>query len=153
LHHSGTLRGDVDSIDADHRQRRDAVGAPWLGIGYHFVIGNGEGMADGLIEPTFRWRQQIHGAHAGVRSYNERGIGICLIGDFTQTAPTARQIEATRRLLDDLSERYNISPERILKHSEIVATECPGAKFPFDEIVHRDVRDAIPLSPPAARRP
>lgn len=153
LHHSGTTQGDIESIDAEHRQRRDALGAPWLGIGYHFVIGNGQGMPDGLIEPTFRWRQQLHGAHAAVRSFNERGIGICLIGDFTQTAPTPKQIAATRQLLDDLSERYKIAPERILRHSEIVATECPGDKFPLDQVVRGNARTAVSSSPPATRHP
>ena len=41
IHHSGTAAGSVASIHADHRRRVDAAGNPWLGIGYHFVIGNG----------------------------------------------------------------------------------------------------------------
>ena len=65
LHHSATAGGSVESIDAVHRRQKDAAGRPWLGIGYHFVIGNGHSMDDGQIRPTFRWHQQLAGAHAG----------------------------------------------------------------------------------------
>ena len=65
LHHSATADGDVASIDAVHRLKRDLKGNPWLGIGYHFVVGNGHKMADGEVQPTFRWLQQLAGAHAG----------------------------------------------------------------------------------------
>src|SRR6185369_5851266 len=78
LHHTATETGDVETIDENHRARTDSSGRPWLGIGYHFVIGNGQGMADGLVEPTFRWNDQLHGAHAGDQIHNEYGIGICL---------------------------------------------------------------------------
>jgi len=135
LHHSATGRGDVAAIDAAHRQRRDGAGRPWLGIGYHFVIGNGQGMADGLIEPTFRWDEQIHGAHAGVREYNESSIGICLIGDFEKQPPTPRQVEAARQLVTQLARRYGIPPGDILTHGDLAATLCPGRHFPLAQIV------------------
>ncbi len=62
VHHSATSGGSVASIDAVHRRQRDSAGQPWLGIGYHFVVGNGHSMDDGEIQPTFRWRQQLAGA-------------------------------------------------------------------------------------------
>ncbi len=62
VHHSATSGGDVGSIDAVHRRQKDRAGRPWLGIGYHFVIGNGNPLADGDIRPTFRWLQQLPGA-------------------------------------------------------------------------------------------
>ncbi|MEZ6045526.1 MAG: hypothetical protein R3C11_08100 [Planctomycetaceae bacterium] len=55
IHHTATDKGSVESIHETHLKRRDKNGNPWLsGIGYHFVIGNGQGMEDGDIEPTFR---------------------------------------------------------------------------------------------------
>src|SRR5262249_33711619 len=60
LHHTATDSGDVQSIHEAHLQNKDKNGKPWLGIGYHFVIGNGSGMGDGAIEPTFRWKEQMH---------------------------------------------------------------------------------------------
>ena len=53
IHHTATGTGSVDSIHAAHLKNKDKNGNHWLGIGYHFVIGNGEGMADGAIEPDF----------------------------------------------------------------------------------------------------
>ncbi len=138
LHHTATDSGDVVAIDAEHRQRKDRAGNPWLGIGYHFLIGNGRGMADGLVEPTFRWKQQLHGAHAGSRSYNEEGIGICLVGNFDNYPPTPRQVVAARELVRTLAERFDINPPNIVCHQDVGATRCPGAKFPVEEIIGRD---------------
>ena len=72
LHHTATEAGSVKSIHAAHR-KRITNGKPWLGIGYHFVIGNGKGMADGAVEATFRWRDQLHGAMPGNRPRTNMG--------------------------------------------------------------------------------
>ncbi|MBI2824685.1 MAG: N-acetylmuramoyl-L-alanine amidase [Planctomycetia bacterium] len=134
LHHSATTAGDVLSIDEDHRGRTDAAGDHWLGIGYHFVIGNGHGMADGAVEPTFRWREQLQGAHAGVHRYNDEGIGICLVGNFNEGPPTPRQIDAARTLVSQLAGRFAIPRAGCLRHDDIGNTECPGRLFPWDQI-------------------
>lgn len=153
LHHTATDSGDVAAIDAEHRQRKDRAGHPWLGIGYHFLIGNGRGMADGLVEPTFRWKQQLHGAHAGDRSYNEEGIGICLVGNFDSYPPTPRQVAAARELVRMLAERYDIEPQNIVCHQDVGATHCPGAKFPVEEIVPREAAANIGREAAASSSP
>lgn len=135
LHHSATEQGDVASIDAVHRGKRDPSGKAWLGIGYHFVVGNGRKMADGEVQPTFRWQQQLAGAHAGQRDYNENGIGICVIGNFDEAAPTARQMTAVRDLIKTLAARHAIPRERIVRHQDVTATACPGRLFPWDQAV------------------
>jgi hypothetical protein len=150
LHHTATAAGDVETIDQEHRQRKDPQGNPWLGIGYHFVIGNGHGMADGLVEPTFRWTRQIHGAHAGNRLYNEQGIGICLVGNFVDSQPTARQVAATRELVRRLSTSFDIPADRVLRHQDIGATQCPGPNFPLDEILDREPTVGTGASRPPA---
>ncbi|MEX2113774.1 MAG: peptidoglycan recognition family protein [Pirellulales bacterium] len=135
LHHSATGTGDVASIDQAHRQQKDSQGRPWLGIGYHFVVGNGHAMGDGEVQATFRWREQLAGAHAGTREYNEHGIGICLIGNFEDHAPTTKQIDAARDLVRRLAERHAIPRERIVRHQEIQATACPGRQFPWEQVL------------------
>ena len=135
LHHSATQVGSVASIDAQHRRRKDSAGNPWLGIGYHFVIGNGHGMSDGQVEATFRWREQLPGAHAGVRKHNAAGIGICLIGNFNEGPPTKKQISAAIKLVEKLQRRYLISRRQTLAHRDVRVTDCPGRYFPFDTIV------------------
>lgn len=135
LHHSATSGGSVESIDAVHRRQKDAEGKPWLGIGYHFVVGNGRRMGDGEIRPTFRWRKQLPGAHAGRREENERGIGICLIGNFDAAAPTAKQVAAVRVLVKTLAARYGIPRRRVLRHQDVAATLCPGRLFPWEQVL------------------
>ena len=134
IHHTATTRGNVESIHEAHSKRKDSKGNYWLGIGYHFVIGNGNGMRDGAIEPTFRWRQQLHGAHAGDNEHNQHGIGIALIGNFEKHSPTAAQLAAIKRLVGTLKGAYGISGEKIIGHSEIKATACPGKYFPMAEV-------------------
>lgn len=134
LHHTATTVGSVETIHETHLKKKDTQGNPWLGIGYHFVIGNGQGMADGEVEPTFRWRQQLHGAHAGVGTYNQTGIGIVLVGNFEKTPPTKSQLQAVRRLVQHLSQTYAIPSEKILGHGDIKATACPGRYFPLADL-------------------
>jgi hypothetical protein len=135
LHHTATDTGSVESIHESHLQNKDKSGKPWLGIGYHFVIGNGEGMGDGDIEPTFRWNQQMHGAHAGASDpeYNQVGIGICLVGNFEEHPPTPAQLAATKTLIRTLKSEYRISESRIIGHRDVRDTECPGKLFPMQE--------------------
>lgn len=134
LHHTASSVGSVESIHETHLQRKDSDGNHWLGIGYHFVIGNGNGMGDGEIEPTFRWKQQMHGAHAGDREYNQQGIGICLVGNFDERPPTPAQIAATKRLVSILKTDYNITTDRVVGHGKVKATNCPGKYFPLYEV-------------------
>ncbi|MEZ6060485.1 MAG: peptidoglycan recognition family protein [Planctomycetaceae bacterium] len=137
LHHSATASGSVESIHREHGQRKDRYGNNWLGIGYHFVIGNGSGMEDGEISPTFRWKGQIHGAHSGSTTHNATGIGICVIGNFENHPPSERQLTALTELLIALSRNYNIPESRIIPHSVVRATACPGSKFPLKELLQR----------------
>lgn len=134
IHHSGTRGGNVEAIHEAHLQRKDSAGRPWLGIGYHFVIGNGNGMPDGSIEATFRWKQQLHGAHAGSVVHNANGIGICLIGNFETQKPTDKQLKAVRRLTRQLAQRYDIPPRLLIGHKTIKPTLCPGKEFPLQDV-------------------
>jgi hypothetical protein len=137
LHHTAAVSGNVESIHNAHLRNKDTSGRPWLGIGYHFVIGNGRGMNDGEIEPTFRWRRQMSGAHAGVNEYNQHGIGIVLVGNLEQSPPTDRQLDAVIRLVGELSRRHKIATTNIVGHGDVRATECPGRYFPLDIVRSR----------------
>ena len=129
IHHSDTDVGNAASFDAYHRSRG------WEnGLGYDFVIGNGTRSRDGEIEVGPRWRSQLVGAHAGVALYNERGIGICLVGNFEKYRPTQRQLQACVELVDYLSRTYNIPRKNILRHKDVKDTKCPGRYFPFEAL-------------------
>jgi len=138
IHHTASATGSVESIHEEHVKKKDKSGNPWLGIGYHFVIGNGQGMEDGECEPTFRWKTQIQGAHAGSanRDYNELGIGVCLVGNFENTPPTGAQMHAVKKLVQTLKTEYRIPNTNIVGHKEVRdgGTECPGKLFPLAEV-------------------
>lgn len=133
IHHTGKGNGNMAMIDEYHRNVKR-----WEGVGYDFVIGNGKGSGDGLVEVTFRWRRQIAGAHCGGTRNNwanEAGIGICLVGDFTKTRPTYRQMQSLKRLVRFLQKRYKIPTSRVYGHCETPGytrgSVCPGKYFPM----------------------
>lgn len=141
IHHTATDSGSVESIDEAHR-----VGNAWQGIGYHFLIGNGHGMADGEVAATFRWQEQIAGAHAGNRQYNEFGIGVCLVGNFEEQPPTPAQLDAVRRLVGWLKGEFRLEQEQVLGHRDVKATACPGRHFPLDEVASaRPIGDSLAI--------
>jgi N-acetyl-anhydromuramyl-L-alanine amidase AmpD len=147
LHHSASASGNYDQIDAEHRK---ILGIN--GCGYHFVIGNGTGSRDGQIEVSQRWINQKQGAHtrnARTHDADEYGIGICLVGDFDQQPPSAKQLAATKALIDYLNKRYNIAPEGLQTHAHLAATKtvCPGKFFPSEAIlmVTKDAKTERPL--------
>lgn len=150
VHHTASNSGSVESIHEAHLRRKDGAGNPWLGIGYHFVIGNGNGMGDGEIEPTFRWNEQMHGAHAGVREYNQHGIGIALVGNFDHEPPSAAQMAAVKRLVRHLTTSYAISRDRIVGHGDVKATNCPGKYFPLEELKQSLSRGSLSRIEPAS---
>ena len=133
LHHTATEAGSVKSIHAAHR-KRITNGKPWLGIGYHFVIGNGKGMADGAVEATFRWRDQLHGAHAGKQAQNQHGIGIALSGHFDKQPPSPAQLASLRRLIFHLKTAHAIPTTGLIGHGEVKKTACPGNLFPLSTL-------------------
>ncbi len=125
VHHSATDHGSAATIDAAHKARG------WQGLGYDFVIDNGNGGPDGRVEVGPRWRQQSVGAHTGGtpgNAYNEHGIGICLIGNFTKRTPSAAQLASLNRLVSYLAAKYSISVGNIIGHRDApnAHTECPG---------------------------
>jgi N-acetylmuramoyl-L-alanine amidase len=132
VHHSATDEGNAAIIDKWHRENNG-----WNGVGYDFVIGNGTNSGDGEVEPTYRWRDQLTGAHAGGTPgnwANEEGIGICLVGDFNRSTPTTRQMDSLVRLIRFLQQRYGIPKSRIYGHGSTPgghSTDCPGRRFPM----------------------
>jgi hypothetical protein len=136
IHHSATDKGNLAYFDKEHRGRVDDFGEAWVGIGYDFVIGNGTLSGDGEVETTFRWKQQLVGAHCKTADNwaNTYGVGIALVGDFDYSRPSARQMESLIKLVNYLQKRYDIPAEDIYGHGSTPgahATNCPGRLFPM----------------------
>jgi N-acetyl-anhydromuramyl-L-alanine amidase AmpD len=126
LHHSATDEGSAAVFDRYHREVKR-----WKGLAYHFVIGNGTLTPDGAVEVGYRWGSQTPGAHAGVREYNYYGIGVCLVGDFERSTPTAKQAESLGELLGFLMARFDVPPSGVVRHGDVANTKCPGKNFPW----------------------
>jgi len=135
IHHSATDAGSATAFDNFHRNGRH-----WDELGYHFVIGNGGGSGDGLIEVGSRWPKQKWGAHCRVgdnEEYNYFGIGICLVGNFDKHRPSEAQMQSLARLVAYLAARYKIDECHIIGHGSVGSTRCPGGCFPMDDLAAR----------------
>ncbi|HRX84884.1 MAG TPA: peptidoglycan recognition family protein [Phycisphaerae bacterium] len=132
IHHSASRSGGAAAFDRYHRTVQH-----WDELGYHFVIGNGTDTRDGQVEVGGRWTKQKHGAHCKTPDnyYNEHGIGICLVGDFSKTSPSAAQLASLQRLLLFLTARCHIPVSRIRTHGGVThKTQCPGRNFPLAQV-------------------
>ena len=137
IHHAAMPSADALSIHKVH-----LANPGWDGLGYHFVIGNGTQSGNGEVEVGFRWRLQREGAHARARPgddnrWNLHGIGICLVGDFSHSPPSQRQMDALVQLVRALMAEYDISARNVVPHKFVHSTECPGARFPWAEFMSR----------------
>jgi LysM repeat protein len=128
IHHSGVDTGTVRAMDKYHREVRHME----HGLAYDFVIGNGNGMADGEIAVTRRWLEQLDGGHLASEAQNKIALGICLVGNFDERPPTSKEIVSLRALLEALMVRCQLKPQAVKTHQQInvVHTRCPGSKFP-----------------------
>lgn len=129
IHHLGRPAGDAESV----RRQHQAWG--YASMGYHFVIGNGNGLGDGVIQVGERWTHQQPGVHvldAAGEHHNERSIGICLIGNGDRRPFTAAQIESLVRLVRALQDEIGVPADRVYRHSDLVAgVSSPGTWFPI----------------------
>jgi hypothetical protein len=122
IHHSGQASGSARSISQLH----DALG--YGSLGYHFVIGNGHGTGDGVVQIGPRWQNQTHGA------YVPDAISICLVGNGDKAPPTRKQIEQLVRLIEALQQRLDIPTGEVVLHGQIAPTTSPGRHFPADAV-------------------
>jgi hypothetical protein len=128
IHHSATHGGSAAAFERNHRSRLG-------GLAYHFIIGNGSGTPDGVVEVGYRWRDQIPGPHTKNQDVNLESIAICLVGDLETGAPSKKQMTALLDLLEKLCREGRIPAERIRSHREVDnETLCPGRGLPIQGI-------------------
>ena len=141
VHHSGLHFDDHFAIDRRHRD------SGLKGSGFHFVIGNGSGrLADGAIVATDRWSRQEAGAHvaitdeadaARVDRLNLESIGIAIIGDGNDRAPSMDQMEALARLVAQLQLEFGVGDAEVMLHSDVAEVDSPGRYFPRSEFARK----------------
>lgn len=105
--------------------RRWHLALGWKDIGYHWIIDR-----DGQIAPGRPETRQ--GSH--VRGYNDRSLGVCLIGGHGSASTdrfednfTPAQKTALRQLVADIAKRTPIKAVR--PHHAVAAKACPGFAF------------------------
>ena len=139
VHHSATNAGSVKAFHKYHAEQG------YGGIAYHYVIGNGNGMDDGEIQATFRWKKQISGTHVSVNSWDHNifGIGIVLVGNFEDSPQTKAQMRELNELTIYLQKEYHISNENVFGHRHVVfddasgqteRTACPGKRLNLNDL-------------------
>jgi len=131
FHHSATAGGSKARFDQGHRRK---FGDP-DGMEYHFLIGNGVGSPDGLIEVGEHWRKQIMAYHLFTQARDARSVAICLVGNFElpDHAPTKAQMAAATALARALVARFHMGKGAVTMHRGIDGrlTQCPGKHFPL----------------------
>lgn len=119
LHHAEASSCTAEQIHQWH------LNNGWSGAGYHFLV-----RKDGAI---YRLRPENKvGAHAS--GSNSDSIGVCFEGRYMDETMPQAQIDAGRELVAYLKDKYGIA--KVQRHSDVCATSCPGANFPFDAIAN-----------------
>ena len=124
LHHAAAKTCTAQQIHSWH------LANGWVGIGYHFFVRKDGSVYRGRPEDTV-------GAHAGNNNYDS--IGVCFEGNFMTETMSEAQKRAGQELVRYLKDKYGIS--KVQKHSDVNATGCPGAHFPFAAIAEGGTAD------------
>ncbi len=135
IHHAAVDEGTLQALDRYHREERHMEN----GLAYHFLIGNGNGLGDGVIGVGNRWKKQLDGGHLHSATQNQTALGICLIGNFDQDRPTEKQLQSLEALTRALMKRCQLSASAVKTHQQInvVSTRCPGKYFPTRDFLNR----------------
>lgn len=127
LHHVGVVGSFTpEQIHAEHLRKG------WRGIAYNYYI-----RKDGTI---YHGREE-NAAGGHTLNYNLVSIGICFEGNFeVETMPDAQK-KAGQALIAYLKPKYPNA--KIVRHSQLNATACPGINFPLADIVNVPVTSSI----------
>lgn len=154
IHHSetntpsenATLAQDIDAV-----RYLDYIG--WLRFNYAdggYKRPRGAGISyTWAVTPSGRVFQghDINLTSSHTYGYNTSGVGICLVGNYMNTAPTEKQIDAVARLLLQAKEDGHIMNAKVdYGHKETSSTDCPGRAM--ESIPKINARVAEILNPP-----
>ena len=106
IHESGSLVGNLEDLTRQHA----SMGEPSLG--YHFIVGNGNGEQNGAVLIGPRWNAQQHGATT------PDAIEICVIGDTSRRPLTDAQVQSLASVVTDLARHYRIEPSRVVRQQD-----------------------------------
>lgn len=137
IHHSTTVDGrtyDAENIKWYHINIKK-----WSDVAYHFfteLIGSEIKIVHG---------RSIYKDGAHTLGFNDRSIGVCLVGDFDAYAPSLKTLLVTVKLIRSLQMIYGVPTNKVIGHRETYALlhkkeekTCPGSRFSMV-----DLREAL----------
>lgn len=113
-HHSATSTGSAEGFAKYHVEKHD-----WPGIGYHFVIEK-----DGTIKQT----NELTTVSYHCPGRNTDGVGVCLVGNFSNSMPTKEQMQSATWLGREIRKRVGKNLTSA-PHGDFKDTSCPGDKL------------------------
>ena len=132
IHHSATPDGaDLDFLAI--RKHHTTVNG-WRDTGYHLVCEMRDGQPLALFGRPLHWS----GAHAGVTQFNQRGVGVCFVGNYEEQAPPHALLAEGARQIAGICHQLKIDPSEhgvVIAHRDIKSTKCPGAAFPMGKLI------------------
>ncbi len=132
--HNGEI---ISQIEYDRLLTMGASGLekPWSDVGYNFGI---ERVGETLELLNGRPIGAV-GAHA--KGFNDRSVGICLVGNFDKTPPDEERLSFLSGLCRQIQIEFGIPRDQVIGHRETfgkltppqpVAKTCPGTAFNLD---------------------
>ena len=104
----------------------------WSGIGYHYFVSK-----QGVV---FKGRpDNVIGSH--VKGYNSTSIGVVFEGRYNKEMMPEAQLQAGKELIAHLKHKYNIT--KVKRHKDLMATDCPGTLFPFEEMIGQEKENLV----------
>lgn len=129
IHHSAG--SDTATLQTDDIDRQHTNVNKWADIGYHFVVEKVEGVYVAIVgRPLY-----MQGAHTP--GQNAIAVGVCLVGNFSESEPPNEQLECAAKLVAGLQVALMLDADDIYPHRHFKATECPGVLFPWRGFVER----------------
>jgi len=127
IHHLGQPAGNLESVGRNHRK------AGLRGLGFHFLIGNGNGLGDGDVQMGYRWLDQTPAAKPTsieLENWNDGVVSICLIGNGNRRPFTEQQMQHLSHLVQRLQQELSIPTEHIFLGRELgTENDSPGEFF------------------------
>jgi hypothetical protein len=124
IHHDAINSADVTSRTAAQRRlntiRSGHLEREFADIGYHFIVDPQGNIWEG--RPL-----RYQGAH--VKDQNERNMGVMVMGNFMEQAPTPAALAALDAFVASQMQRFGIPLGRVKTHQELAATACPGVSL------------------------
>lgn len=157
VHHSAghTNSNDFAAVVRSYWTLHTTSPRNWADIGYNWLIDRNGVLYQGRAFAT-SGNMNVIGAHVGGR--NSFTMGVCVIGDYSNTMPTATSLtqlrtvlawKANERSIDVLgiSTQAGEQKRNISGHQDMTATQCPGFTFYRHLPTMRDRTNAY-LNPP-----